>query len=494
MPEISITNTINISLSATPQGLKEPSTASVVIFSNEPCLNSNEYTAHVTPSTVVTDYGIDSLTAEMANALFAPSPNFRTGKGTLYVVPFIAENATSGSLTTATVASNLVNFSTVKNGSLTIKIDGKETILKQLNFTGVTSIKEIVNVLLSRDPDCYIEAIKDGEQEKIKLTSKLVGTDSTIVITSTVGEGTDISGTNYLNALSATTTAGVNSVDTETMIEALNRVENKISFGGILTTQFKENAKVLEHAKSIQTKRKVYAEATNSLDNIEILCKENKLSGQAKTRLIGYSEGAKNAKMAAAAYLSVALSPNFNASNTANTLNLKELPTISPDEGLNQTYFLSAKNNGCDIYGNTGGLGCVYSNNNGGYTDDVYNQIWLEGQLEIAGFNYLKQTNTKVPQTETGMTGLKNAYEKVLIKAKRAGIIGEGLKWNSSNTFGDPEDFHRNITEQGYYIYSLPISEQAQTEREERIAPVVQIAMKFAGAIHSSDVIGIIER
>ena len=73
-------------------------------------------------------------------------------------------------------------------------------------------------------------------------------------------------------------------------------------------------------------------------------------------------------------------------------------------------------------------------------------------------------------------------------------MIGTGLKWNVSIPFGDPEDFQRNIEEKGYYIYSLPIAQQNQAEREERIAPVVQIAIKMSGAIHSSNVIVQVQR
>ena len=71
---------------------------------------------------------------------------------------------------------------------------------------------------------------------------------------------------------------------------------------------------------------------------------------------------------------------------------------------------------------------------------------------------------------------------------------GTGLTWNSALTFGDPEDMKRNITEKGYYIYSLPIAQQSQADREDRLAPVVQLALKYSGAIHKSDLLGFIER
>ena len=60
--------------------------------------------------------------------------------------------------------------------------------------------------------------------------------------------------------------------------------------------------------------------------------------------------------------------------------------------------------------------------------------------------------------------------------------------WNDPTTFGNPEDHIRNIAELGYFIYSVPISQQSQIDREARIAPSTYIACKDSGAIHSSDV------
>ena len=89
------------------------------------------------------------------------------------------------------------------------------------------------------------------------------------------------------------------------------------------------------------------------------------------------------------------------------------------------------------------------------------------------------------------MTGLRNAYETTLAQGVANGFIGVGVGWGDDQPvpFGNPEDFRRNILEKGYYIYSLPISKQSSEDREARKAPIVQIAIKEAGAIHSSNVI-----
>jgi hypothetical protein len=114
--------------------------------------------------------------------------------------------------------------------------------------------------------------------------------------------------------------------------------------------------------------------------------------------------------------------------------------------------------------------------------------MWLSVALQIAGANCLTSTGTKIPQTETGMSTLKNAYKQVMKQAVTNGFLAPGT-WTSPDYFGDQTDFLRNITEVGYYEYSLPISQQSTSDRNARIAPLVQIACKTSGAIHSSDVL-----
>jgi hypothetical protein len=64
------------------------------------------------------------------------------------------------------------------------------------------------------------------------------------------------------------------------------------------------------------------------------------------------------------------------------------------------------------------------------------------------------------------------------------GLIAPGV-WNSDG-FGQLRE--GDYLEDGYYIYSQPIVDQDQSEREQRKAPPIQAAVKLAGAIHSVDV------
>jgi len=487
--EVPLSYTIQVSLAAQPAGLADFNTNSIAIFTNEPAAFSENYQAYITPNGVETDFGTDSLTYAMSNALFTPVPNFRTGGGYLYIFPFKGVNATAGSLTTADISANVANFKTVTNGALNLTIDGTETLVTGLDFSSVNTLTDVVTVLKNQNLDVYIEATETG----IKFTSKRFGTEGGVTVSAATGEGiTDLNGADYLNGADATVTAGTNA-NGQTLAQAVKAAQQQVYFGGVLSTQYTDDATTQSNAQAFQSMDLTYYNDMNSLKDMAVLGKAIKAAGLGKTRSLAYSISPREAKIAMATYATIAKSVNYEGSATANTMNLKTLTGLIGDTGLSDTYVLSAQTNGVDIYGLTGGLSVVYSNDNNGYTDDIENQLWLKKAIEVAGFNYLRQTNTKIPQTEEGMTGLKNAYGQICEKAVRNGVCAPGT-WNGSIPFGDPEDFARNIEETGYYIYSSPVTQQTQTQRESRKAPVCQIAVKFSGAFHFSEVIITIQR
>ena len=489
--QVPLSYTINVSLAATPSGLAGFNTNSIAIFSNETAGFSDSYKAYITPEGVKDDFGSDSLTYKMANALFTPVPNFRTGGGYLYIFPFNGVNATSASFTTPVLTSNVTAFQNVSNGDLSITIDGTDYLVTGLNFSNVKTVQDIANVIKNKNLDVNIAVVNNA----IVFTSRRFGDTSGLysqvtINTVTGGSGTDISTVEYLNAVAGTEEDGTNASG-QTLADAVTNALKEVYFGGVLSTQYVEDNALLSNASAIQALDCDYFEVIPSLADISGVGASIKAAGNGKTRTLAYS--LEDNKVAVATYATIAKSVNFDGSNTANTLNLKTLTGVLPDKNLNDTYVLAAKTNGVDIYGNTGGISCVYSNDNNGYTDDIENQLWFKKAIEVAGFNYLRQTNTKIPQTEAGMAGLKNAYAQICEKGIKNGVIGAGT-WSTAIPFGDPDDFKRNIAEKGYYIYSEPIAEQSQVDREARKAPVVQIAIKMSGAFHSSDVIIYVER
>lgn len=486
--EVPLSYTINVSLSATPSGFADFNTNSIAIFSNEHAGFSEPYKAYISP-TADKDFGSGSLTARMTTALFTPVPNFRTGGGYLYIFPFKGVNATAGSLKTGDISANVANFKNIINGALNLTIDGTPTLITGLDFSAVQNLSDVVTVIKGQNPDINITV----DENAIVFTSRRYGTDGGVTISAATGENiTDLNGADYLNGAAATVTAGTNASG-ETLADAVKAAQQQVYFGGVLTTQYQDNATALANAQAIQSMDCGYFDTITSLKNIAVLGKDIQAAGLGKTRSLAYSNDPQDAKVAIATYASIAKSVNYSGTATSNTLNLKTLTGVLPDNGLNDTYLLSAQTNGVDIYGNTGGLSVVYSNDNNGFTDEIEADLWLKKALEVAGFNYLRQTNTKIPQTEAGMTGLKACYAQVCERGTNNGSYAPGT-WNGAIPFGDPDDFMTNIENKGYYVYSIPLSQQAQTDRDARKAPLVQIALKRSGAFHFSDVIVNIQR
>lgn len=492
MADISITNTINVSISEAPAGLGNYSTNSIYLLTNETPLSVNPYIWATDAQTIINEYGTNSKTAKMATALFSPSMNLRSGGGQVLVVPYTATDATAGSVTTVAItAEKITALKAVANGSLTISIDGTDFTKNQINFNAISQIDDIVTILENCGFDCDIEATSDS---KIKFTSRRFGSESSIALKETSGATIDLYGENYLDGAQATTTEGANVTGT-TLAEALAVAQEIAYCGGIITSQYQDNAAIIAAATAIQGQDHIYYETTKSLQNISVLGQSIQTAGLTSTRLSAYSMGTKeDTRRFVATYATVAQSVDYTGTNTAMTMNLKELTGMAADTGLNQTYYTLAKQFGVDIYGSTEGLSCLYSFDNGNYTDEVTNELWLKKALIVAGFNYLRQTSTKIPQTEKGMTGLKNAYANVCRQSVRNGVTGTGLAWNNSIPFGDPETFAQNIEQEGYYVYSIPIAQQDQADREDRKSPMISIAIKLAGAIHSSNVVVYISR
>ena len=273
--------------------------------------------------------------------------------------------------------------------------------------------------------------------------------------------------------------------------DTIERVKDQIYFFGVLVdSDFVISTDLADAAEYIQTIDKIlfiasataadYAATTGAFDIV-------RAASETHTRCLFYSVSAAEALLFAAAYAGRALSTIFYGVNTTQTMHLKSLVGVVGDEAVDQTALTACVAAGVDVYAKFG-VDRLFTSGTNGFFDEIYNELWLKMALQITGFNYLAQTNTKIPQSEIGMDGLKNAYRQVCDQAIRNRFIGPGT-WTSSDTFGDVEALNRCIKDIGYYIYSLPVSQQLPADRAARKAPLIQIAVKSLGAVHSSDII-----
>lgn len=177
MAEIALSNTANITLASVPTGVAEPSVNSIALFTIDTPSVTGDYSAHVSSSTVAELYGSNSLTTKMAQAIFAQTPNLRTGDGTLYVIPYVGTSATSATWTSPNLSSNLSTIKAVTNGALKLTLDGNDAVeVSGLDFSSITTVSDVAKILQGAGFDMFVEATETS----IKFISKRVGSESSI--------------------------------------------------------------------------------------------------------------------------------------------------------------------------------------------------------------------------------------------------------------------------------------------------------------------------
>lgn len=277
----------------------------------------------------------------------------------------------------------------------------------------------------------------------------------------------------------------------DTLVTMYNKISQEIFFGAMLFGGYQPNDAEMQAAAAVFQSAQIML-FLSSNDTAELTTGHAffaiQAAGQSYTRCLLYTVSLGAARLFAAAYAGLALSTNFNGSATTQTLWLKNLANITPDPGITQTILNTCQTVGVDVYVNLAGLSKLISTGGNTFFDQVFGTLWLVYSLQVAGFNALAQTPTKIPQTEPGMAYLRNAYIAILEQGVINGFLAPGA-WNSPVLFGDPTSLRNAILNIGYFVYSIPVNQQSQANRVARQAPLVQIAAKLAGAIQTSNVV-----
>lgn len=543
---------INVSVATPQQGASQYNTSNLAIFTREsynPTFGTGSFKIYLAASDVATDFGTSSNTYKMALAVFAQQPNILTGAGYLVVIPFLSAaqdqqvkisfngqpasgdfyigynsnltaaipwNDTSAQIQTALQSVSGLGSATVSgaiNNTTGLTINSMVSgagfpflVFNQYVFT-VTSANATNGATYSDSTGAIFTVQGTIASQTTLIASVPSGTVAPIpagTLTKVSGSGdstiaysawTTLSDLNN-NPISIAVTILVPGSTNETLDQAILRTQNQVQYFGVMAAEIPPSQNYLLSAASlIQTLNKIafftsYTPADAEVGGMLALLTSG---GFTQSRSVPYFETVVGNQPTTsleymAAYAGLGLSTNFNGSNTTQTMNLKTLPTIQPDPGLTTTIFTLVNANGSDIYANIQGVPKVLTSGANDFYDNQYNLQWFSGAVQIAYFNALATTNTKAPQTESGMDVIKAAIRAVCQQAVANGFVAPGT-WNSPTTFGNPASLIANVAQFGYYIFSSPISQQLQAVRVQRVAPLVQIAIKYAGALQSGQAV-----
>lgn len=472
--ELSINNVVTVSLAAAQSGLSDYNVNNLAILTDE---STNEsfgslgYKTYLNASEVATDFGSDSDTYKMATSVFAQSPNILNGGGYLAVIKYADGVAAKG---TATFSANPTANDTITIGSTTLTFKATASVSTDVAI-GETLAETLQNLVAKTITGVALSYSNEGV---LTIEATELGTS---------GNSIALAKSSTAITLSGATLEGGSA--TESTAQAIQRAEGLVPFFAVISQRNLGAEEIEAAAAYVQTVNKEFGYVLTDDAQLQAggLFKHLTELKYNKSRGLFYSDSTY-AFNYLAAYFGRYLSTEFEGSNTVQTMHLKDLVGIPADPGLTQTLLNLAKDNGADCYANIAGVAKVFCSGANGFADQVYNLAWLVGKLEVAGFNVLATVSNKVPQTEAGMDILKGAYRLVLDQAVRNGYLAPG-KWTRVDKFGDVAAFDQNVEQVGYYIYSAPVSQQSVSDRAARKAPLVQIAAKEAGAIHSTSIL-----
>lgn len=277
----------------------------------------------------------------------------------------------------------------------------------------------------------------------------------------------------------------------ETLLQAVNASLQYTNWYGLAIADSADlvEADVISVAAAIEASSLSRILAVTS-DDVNVLVSGNTDNIGYKLKAAGYSrtfwQYSSSSKYAAISAFGRAFTVNFTGNNTTITLKFKTEPGVTHETLTTaQASAINAINGNVYVY---------YANDtaiiqqgvmaNGDFFDERHGLDWLQNYVQTNLYNLLYTSTTKIPQTDAGVTRLMTNVEASLDQAVNNGLVAPGV-WNGG-PIGQIES--GDTLTKGYYVHADSVENQAQSDREARKSPVIQAAIKLAGAIHYADV------
>lgn len=471
-----------------------PNQNTIAYFTTATPNNTDIFRVYTDASFVEQDYGSNSLPYKAMREMVRGSFNFKTGGGSVVIIPMLASvGATQGFFITANLSANIDNIKAVNDGDIRIPVDSTNYDLTELNFTNITgssNVNESLIQIAAIIQERLQEAIVSVVGNTVKTTSNAVGASSLVsMVQLPSGTGTDLSVASLFNVSAGAGTAGADESG-ETLLQAYNRVKDLTEFYAIITDQEISDAGLIEIAPNMQAIKKRFYHHAIELEDMQDggVCETiNDLITNDPiryTKFFGYASGTIED-----AFLHkcrcVSFLHNMRWVSGINLIGVKNAQLNSlPDKYLTTLVNAKILGNGVDTYPS------MSLNFNGRWNKSLVNDCeysyyadTIELRLQYTVANVLYNYGRKIVQTEADMIIIKSAIESDLRIGVDLRIIGLGLTWNGATIGDDPKAHIDSIRRKGFYIYSQPVAEQSQASREAGESPIIQVAIKFAGGI-----------
>lgn len=182
-----------------------------------------------------------------------------------------------------------------------------------------------------------------------------------------------------------------------------------------------------------------------------------------------------------------AFTVNFSQTDSTITLKFKQFPGITPVTlKSSEKIALDAKRiNAYTLFGNAADTVALYAESFMAadlFFDEVHNIDFLADAIQNQVFGYLFTRTTKVPLTDKGGAQLEQQVITVLDEAVNNGMIAAGT--TSEGIF----------LPNGYITQVQPVADIPDANKQARVGPNITFTALLAGAVHSIQINGTVER
>ena len=385
----------------------------------------------------------------------------------------------------------IATWNLISDGSFNITIDGATAEdITGLNFSADTTLDEIADAIQTG-----LQAVATGgftaatcvvNNGRFIITSGTTGATSTVSAASTVSpaSGTDI--VSLIDMAAGVTTLQTGFAAETDPVDAIAPIIDKSNaWYGFAIDNGHTPAQVQAVAADIEARVKVFCHSSQDATILDAATTTD-IASLLKTSDYRRSFSASHADPTLYPHVSAfarAFTVDFGGTDTTITLKFKQLPGISASD-LTSTQKLATEGKNCNVYVNIGTVSILAEGvmANGVFFDEVHGVDWLTNAIENNVFGYLFSRTTKAPLTDKGGAALEQQVIRALDEGVNNGLLAPGTTIDGV--------FLAN----GYITSVQKVADMTQADIDNRVAPTISFTALLAGAVHSVQINGTLER
>ena len=481
-----ISNLVNVSVNLTPKPAVFPNLSTCLVIGTSTVINittrMREYTSI---AQVAADFGTTVPEYLAAVLWFEQTPQPQS-----LLIGRWAQTASKGQLIGGLVPAvdQLIStWQAISTGSMRVSIDNSVETLSGLDFTLASNLNGVCSVINLQLTGAVISW--DSVNGNFIITSNSTGVGSTVSFVSPTGSGTDVSAMLAMTAATGAFTA--DGVAAESAVDCVTIFDNKFSsqwYGLVMIGT--SDQEVMNVAAFIEASSPAHFYGVTTQE-VGVLNANDTSNIAYSLKQLGYTHTAvqysSTNAYAVTSLLARILTTNWSANLSTITLMYKQEPGIIA-ESLTQTQMNALLGNNANVFVNYNNSTAIIQPGitpSGQYIDTVIGCDWLRGAIQTNVYNLLYGTSTKIPQTDAGMHQIATQVEAACVSGVNNGLLAPG-QWNSQ---GVGQIAQGDYLSKGYYVYTPPLSSQAQPDRAARKAVPIQVLAKLAGAVQQAEVL-----